>query len=224
MDERKQAAIEADQATTLGRLALVIARRRWLVIGVWIVLTVIGAFAAGQLSKRWYQSFSIPGKPAYEASQRTLKDFGVGVRPPNTVVFRDSSGDVTRNAAIAAAIARAAKTAPGSLTSSYWNTHNPMYLSKDRHTTFANIYLPGSPKFNSTSGAKEMRAAAAQGLPAGVTVQVTGPDPLEEASTHGDSGSWPVTWTWIPCGSPRAAAVRRAVAPLLVEKVAGPGG
>ena len=33
-----------------------------------------------------------------------------------------------------------------------------------------------------------MRAAAQTGLPAGTTVQVTGHDPLEEASTNGDSG------------------------------------
>jgi RND superfamily putative drug exporter len=33
-----------------------------------------------------------------------------------------------------------------------------------------------------------MRAAAAAGLPAGITVQVTGHDPLEEASSHGSSG------------------------------------
>ena len=56
-------------------------------IAAWIVLTLFGGFAAGQVSKRWYQSFSIPGKSAYEASQRTLKAFGVGVRPPNVVVF-----------------------------------------------------------------------------------------------------------------------------------------
>ena len=31
-------------------------------------------------------------------------------------------------------------------------------------------------------------------------------------------------WTWIPAGSPRAAAARIAVAPLVVENVDGPGG
>ena len=56
----------------LARLTHVIVRRRRLVIGVWVVLTLFGAFAAGQVSKRWYQSFSIPGKSAYEANQRTL--------------------------------------------------------------------------------------------------------------------------------------------------------
>ena len=71
----------------LGRLAHFIARHRWSVIGVWIVLTMFGGVAAGKLSSRWYQSLAVPGKPAYEASQRTLKALGVGVRAPNVVVF-----------------------------------------------------------------------------------------------------------------------------------------
>jgi RND superfamily putative drug exporter len=175
-------------ATALGRLAHYIVRHRWPVVIVWVVLTLFGGVAAGKLSKRWYQSFSIPGKPAYEASQRTLHAFGVGVRPPNVVVFH-TSGDVTKSAAIESAMKRAAATMPGALTSSYFSTHNLMYVSRDRHTTFMNVYPPGSPKFSTTSGAKEMRAAAVAGLPSGVTVNVTGHDPLEEASTHGSGGS-----------------------------------
>jgi len=179
--------IEGADPGRLGRLAHFIARHRWAVIGVWIVLTLFGGVAAGKLSQRWYQSFSIPGKPAYEASQRALKAFGVGVRPPNVVVFH-TAGDATRSAAIAQAMQRAARTMPGSLTSSYFSTHNLMYVSHDRHTTFLEVYPPGTPKFDTKSGATRMRAAAAAGLPAGVTVQVTGHDPLEEASTHGTSG------------------------------------
>ena len=57
----------------LARLAHVIARHRWPVIGIWLVLTLFGAFAAGKVSKRWYQSFSIPGYSAYEANQRTIE-------------------------------------------------------------------------------------------------------------------------------------------------------
>src|SRR5256885_9308831 len=60
-----------------------------------------------------------------------------------------------------------------------------MYVSKDRHTTFEEVYPAGPSKFDSTSKAKEVRAAAARGLPAGIQVEVTGHDPLEEASTHG---------------------------------------
>ena len=62
----------------LERFAHVVARRRFIVIGLWVVLTIFGGFAAAKVSKRWYQSFSIPGKSGYETSQRTLKDFGVG--------------------------------------------------------------------------------------------------------------------------------------------------
>src|SRR5581483_1544276 len=190
MSRRSESMTEATPTTNsvLARLAHVIARRRWPVIGVWLVLTLVGGMAAGKLSSRWYQSFSIPGKPAYEASQRTLKAFGVGVRPPDVVVFR-TSGDATSSAAIRQAMQRAAKAMPGALTSSYFSTHNPMYVSKDRHTTFLEVYPPGLSTFSTTSGATTLQKAAQRGLPAGIDVQVTGHDPLEEASTHGSSGS-----------------------------------
>jgi RND superfamily putative drug exporter len=171
----------------LAGLAHVVARHRWKVIAAWIVLTLFGAFAAGQVSKRWYQSFSIPGKSAYEANQRTLKAFGTGVRPPDVVVFH-TAGNATKSGAIEAAMKRAAAVLPGSRTSSYFSTHDLMYVSKDRHTAFEEIYPAGPSKFDSTSKASDVRAAAARGLPSGIQVEVTGHDPLEEASTHGGGG------------------------------------
>src|SRR5215467_3022963 len=177
----------------LARLAHVVARHRWKFIAAWIALTLFGAFAAGQVSKRWYQSFSIPGKSAYEANQRTLKTFGTGIRPPDVVVFH-TSGDATKSAAIAAAMKRAAAAVPrvdgrGPRTSSYFSTHDLMYVSQDRHTTFEEIYPPGPSNFSTTSGVASIRAAAARGLPHGIQVEVTGHDPLEEASTHGGGSS-----------------------------------
>jgi putative drug exporter of the RND superfamily len=172
----------------LARLAHVVSRHRRLVIAAWIGLTLFGAFAAGQVSKRWYQSFSIPGKSAYEANQRTLKAFGTGVRPPDVVVYH-TSGDATKSASIAASMKRAAAAMHGARTSSFFSTHDPMYVSRDGHTTFEEIYPPGPATFSTTSGAAAVRAAAARGLPSGIQVQVTGHDPLEEASQHGGSGS-----------------------------------
>ncbi len=171
----------------LARLAHVVARHRWKVIAAWVVLTLVGAFAASQVHKRWYQSFSIPGKSAYEANQRTLKAFGTGIRPPDVVVFR-TAGDATKSGAIEAAMARAAAAVPGSRTSSYFSTHSLIYVSHDRHTTFEEIYPPGPATFGTRSGAAAVRAAAARGLPGGIEVQVTGHDPLEEASSHGSAG------------------------------------
>jgi RND superfamily putative drug exporter len=171
----------------LARLAHVVARHRWKVIGAWIALTLFGAFAAGQVHKRWYQSFSIPGKSAYEANQRTLRTFGTGVRPPNVVVFH-TSGDATRSGAIRSAMLRVEGANPTARTSSYFSTHDLMYVSKNRHTTFMEVYPAGPATFSTTSGATDMRAEAARGLPAGIQVEVTGHDPLEEASSHGAGG------------------------------------
>src|SRR6266571_3676548 len=105
----------------LARLAHTIVRRRRIVIAAWIVLTLFGAFAAGQVSKRWFESFSIPGYSAYQTNQRTLKAFGSGEQAPLVAVFH-SSGDITRAKGIQGAIAAARAVNPGSRSSSYWST------------------------------------------------------------------------------------------------------
>src|SRR5881227_1881660 len=102
----------------LARLAHVIVRRRRAVIGAWIVLTVFGAFSAQRVSKRWFESFSIPGYSAYEANQRTLKVFGSGEQAPMVAVFH-SSGDVTKARGIQTAIEAAASVNPGTRVSSF---------------------------------------------------------------------------------------------------------
>src|SRR5439155_19620064 len=113
---------------------------------VWVLLTLFGASSAGQVSKRWFESFSIPGYSAYEANQRTLKTFGTGEQAPLVAVFH-SSGDVTKATGIKDAIAAAAKVNPGSRVSSYWSTGSRAYVSRDGHTTFAEICPPGTPGF-----------------------------------------------------------------------------
>jgi RND superfamily putative drug exporter len=179
----------AEKEPWLARLTHVIRRYRWLVIGTWILLTVFGGFAAGQLSSRWFQSTSIPGKPAYETGQQALKAFGAGVRPPDVVVFSSTTGDVTKIPAVRAAMARVATANPGALSSSFFSTGSAAYVSADRHTTFEEVYLPGRDGVDRKSGAVEMRAVAAAGLPVGVTVDVTGRTALDEASSHGGGGS-----------------------------------
>src|SRR5437773_675916 len=171
----------------LARLAHVIARRRKSVIGAWLVLTFFGAFSAQEVSKRWFQSFSIPGYSAYEANQRTLKTFGTGEQAPLVAVFH-SSGDVTKDGGIETAIAAAAKVNPGSRVSSFWSTGSRAYVSKDGHTAFAEIYPPGSPNFSSSVHIDRVRAELQQAMPPGVTAHLTGRDALEAASSGGGKG------------------------------------
>jgi RND superfamily putative drug exporter len=170
--------------TTLAHLVL---RRRRAIVFLWIALTLLGAYSANAVSKRWLEQFSIPGYSAYEANQRTLKTFGTGAQAPMTIVF-DSTGDITRQGGLSKAIATAANVNRGSRVSSYFSTGSNAYVSKDRHTTFANIYPPGKPSFNSDVHIKETRRALLAATPPGVQAHLTGRDPLYEASSGGNSG------------------------------------
>src|SRR5919201_1623690 len=171
----------------LGGLAHLVHRHRRAVVGVWLVLTLFGAFAASQVSKRWFQSFSIPGYSAYETNQKTLKVFGTGEQAPQVAVFH-SAGDVTKEKGIATAIRKAQLANKGSRVSSYFSTGSDAYVSRDRHTTFAEIYPTGTPNFSSTAYQDETRAALEKATPAGVTVHLTGRDPLQTASSGGTGG------------------------------------
>src|SRR5918911_1145862 len=129
-------------------LAHFVLRRRRAIVVAWILLTLLGAYSANAVSKRWLEQFSIPGYSAYEANQRTLKTFGTGENAPLVAVFR-ANGDVTNQRGVAAAISAAAKENPGSRVSSYFSTGSNAYVSKDRSTTFAEIYPPKNQGFNS---------------------------------------------------------------------------
>ena len=170
----------------LARLAHVVHRRRASVVALWIVLTLFGAFAAARVSNRWFESFSIPGYSAYETNQKVVKTFGTGEQAPFVAVFQ-SKGDVTKQD-LGQAIAKAAAVNPGSRVSSYATTHSKAYVSADRHTTIAEIYPPGQNTFSGTSHISEVRAALKANAPAGVTANLTGLLPLQDASSGGGTG------------------------------------
>src|SRR3954447_15232225 len=170
------------------RLARIVIRRRKLVIGLWLVLTVFGAYSAARVSNRWLESFSIPGYSAYEANQRTLHTYGSGEQFPLVAVITASGRDVTKVAGVAAAFKAAAAKNPGGRYSDFFTTHDPMYVSKDRHTAFAEIFPAGNQGFSTVSSEKPTRAALRQAAPEGSRVYLTGHDPLYAASSGGDSG------------------------------------
>src|SRR3954451_1836816 len=114
----------------LARLAHQIVRYPWVVICAWIALTLFGGVAAGQVSNRWFESFSIPGYSAYEANQRTLKTFGTGEQAPLVAVFR-TDGPIAAQRGLERAVQAAGRVNPGSRVSSYWSTGSRAYLSRD---------------------------------------------------------------------------------------------
>jgi len=172
----------------LESLAHVIMRRRWWVIGLWIGLTMLGAYSAGAVSTRWLEEFSIPGYSAYEANQRALETFGTGAQPPHVVVLR-SEGDITANNDVAVAIGKVATQFPDFRVASFYTTDgNPAYVSADRHTTFATFYPPGQQGFSADTRMGELRDAFVGAVPPGVDMHLTGRDALYESEGADSDG------------------------------------
>ncbi|MBA3364410.1 MAG: MMPL family transporter [Actinobacteria bacterium] len=167
------------------RLARFIVRRRFVVIGVWIVLTALGAFSAGQLSDRWFEELSIPGYSAYEANTRAVEALGTGRIAPLVAVQR-IDGDITRAEGVAAAFERAAEATPGARMSSYFTTGDEAYISEDRSVAFAEIFLPGQPSFEGID-TDPTREALSSAAPEDVDTFVTGVDALYSESAEGES-------------------------------------
>jgi RND superfamily putative drug exporter len=167
----------------LERLARLVIHHRKPVVAGWVVLTLFGAFAAKQVSTRWLEQFSIPGYSAYETNQTTLRVFGTGENPPHVAVFT-SPGDVTKDPRVPAALKAVETRFPQFRYSSYFDTHSQAYVSKDRHTTFAEIYSTGQQGFNANSHTGDVRQILQEVTP---TAHLTGRDALNDAS----SGSGP---------------------------------
>jgi len=168
----------------LASLGRYIHRRRFFMLGVWLLLIVFGAFGAKQMSKRWFQQFSIPGYSAYETNQKIVHAFHNGEAPPVVLVFR-SKGDVTKQRGIQQAVLAAEHANRDSRSSSFFSTGSDAYVSADRHTTFAEVYPPGQNGFGATDPVKKIRSAIRPAIPAGVTVNVTGNQALEDAAGSG---------------------------------------
>jgi RND superfamily putative drug exporter len=171
------------------RLARGVIRRRYAVIAAWVVLTVVGGLAAGRLSDRWFQEFSIPGYAAYEANQRSVAALGNGRIAPFVAVQR-ADGDITQVEGVEAAFDAAARATPGARVSSYFTTGAAAYLSKDRRVAFAEIYPPGQPDFEGVD-VEPTRAALKRAAPDGVTAYLTGLDGLYEEATGGGGEDGP---------------------------------
>jgi putative drug exporter of the RND superfamily len=171
------------------RLAYYVVHHRRLVIGVWILLTAFGAFSAGKVADRWLEDFSIPGASGYEADQRALAKLGSGELFPRVIVFK-SDEDVTKVPGVDTAIDKVAATTPGSRVSSFFNTGDDLYVSKDKHVMFANVYPAGQFTFEPLSLDPTKKALAAA-LPPGVEGYVTGIDALYAESSETAEGSEP---------------------------------
>jgi RND superfamily putative drug exporter len=169
-------------------IAQLVLRHRRIVIASWIVLTAIGFMLVKPAIGRLSAQFGVPGYSAYEANKRVFATTGNGGQPPVTIVYRATSGDVTKLPGLEASIAAAVAAAPRSRVSSTFTTGSDAYVSKDRSTTFVNIYPAGLLAFGSNAVLVPIEAALKAHPVAGATSALTGLLPLQAAAGDGGGG------------------------------------
>jgi RND superfamily putative drug exporter len=98
-----------------------------------------------------------------------------------------TKGDVTKAPGVKRALQAAIAANPGARSSSYFSTGSSAYVSKDKHTMFAEIYRPGAPGFGSVTGEKETRAALTKAAPPGAAVHLTGDEVILAAANKGSN-------------------------------------
>ena len=171
----------------------VLARRR-VVVGFWVVLTLVGIATVGKANESFSEEFSVPGREGFETNEEIAARFGNGgdTAPLLAVVklpagVRVGAPEVRRDlATVERSIAGAV---PGVRAASYASTGSRAFVSADGRTTFVVAYPPKAKGggFGGDSKSAEAAAAALRGeTVAGAPVHLTGLNAL--AAEDGGGG------------------------------------
>ena len=165
-----------------------------IVVGFWLIVTVVGAASASSATNALSQKFSLPGKEGYEANLTILRTYGQDpTNPPFVPVVTLPPGTTVHSpgvkAQLAAVFARIAARTPGARVVSYASTANPAFVSRDGRTTFGLVYAVEGLGFNGPVKAQDDVKAALKGATvAGQRVHLTGLDPLATGGGGGGGG------------------------------------
>ncbi|NED86463.1 MMPL family transporter [Streptomyces sp. SID11233] len=159
-------------------------RHRFLVLGVWLLLALVGGYAAPKATAALSFEFGLPDQPGYEANERLVEHFGSGgSNAPVLLVVGDKDARVQRSAA-APLVADVRRTVPGARVASFGD--EPALLSRDERTGVILVYprpLPGQDPYARALPALEKVAERS-----GETVRVSGEDALQEDGGGGGAG------------------------------------
>ena len=171
----------------------VLAHKR-IVVGFWVVLTLVGMVSVSSATKSLKQKFSVPGKEGFVTNQQIQRDFhGTGGNaPPLLAVVTLPAGASISSPAVRGELhaieARLRRALPGTRMAGYASTASRTFLSADGHTTFVVAYPPPNPTEafeENPEAAKHATAALAGATVAGAPVRVTGFDALSAQSGGG---------------------------------------
>jgi RND superfamily putative drug exporter len=155
-----------------------------LVVGLWAAVTVAAFAAIGPAGKSLSQQFSVPGREGFETNRQIAEIYGNGgdVAPLVPVVRLPRGTTVDSRGVkpeLAAALARVKAALPAARIASYTSTGDDAFVSADRRTTFALVYIPA--RGGVDQGQPEARLAEkalAGATVGGADVKVTGLDAL----------------------------------------------
>jgi putative drug exporter of the RND superfamily len=168
----------------------VLAHKR-LVIGFWIVLTLVGGATSGAATKAMKQKFSVPGKEGWEANKQIEASFGgTGGNASPLVPVVTLKGDAASARPELASLERKVQaTLPGARVAGYGSTGDKAFVSKDGHTAFIVAYPrpdPDQPFGDNPKAEKKLRAAIAGTTVGGGSVHLTGYDALQNQQGGND--------------------------------------
>src|SRR4051794_29422040 len=158
-------------------------KHKRIVIGFWIVLTLVGGAASGAATKAMDQKFSVPGKEGWEANKAIEQRFrGTGGNSAPLVPVVTLKGQAADARSQLASLERTVRGAlPGARVAGYGSTGDKAFVSKDGHTAFVIAYPPPDPDQpfgDHPKAEKKLRAALAGQSVEGSHVDLTGYDAL----------------------------------------------
>jgi RND superfamily putative drug exporter len=171
----------------------VLAHKR-IVVGFWVIVTLVGMVSAGSASKALKQKFSVPGKEGWITNQEIARDFhrtggaGAPLLAVVTLPPGRSADAPSVQGELRAVEARLARTLAGARLAGYASTHSAAFLSRDRRTTFVIAYPRPEPNQafeDNPEAAKHASAALAGSTVGGAPVHLTGYDALAAQSGGG---------------------------------------
>ncbi|HYZ30357.1 MAG TPA: MMPL family transporter, partial [Thermoleophilaceae bacterium] len=166
-------------------------RHKRLVIGFWIVLTIVGGATSGAATKAMKQKFSVPGKESWDANvgiAKTFRGTGGNAAPLVPVVTLKQPASAERGQ-LAQLEQKVRSVLPGSRVTGYGSTGDKAFTSADGKTAFVVAYPvpdPDQPFGDNPNAEKKLRAALRTTTVAGAPVHLTGYDALQNQSGGGN--------------------------------------
>jgi RND superfamily putative drug exporter len=165
-----------------------------IVVGFWLILTVVGFASLNSATKALSVSISIPGQEGYETNQAIWHIYGqTADNPPFVPVVTLPAGTTVRSpgveAQLRAVFDRIAQRVPGSRVVSYGSSGNSAFASRDGRTTFGLVYPnTGLDAVSIAQAQRAIKAALAGETVAGQPVHLSGRNALTSGG-GGDGGA-----------------------------------